>query len=150
MLVCVVVLTAAMLPAVASAPASAGSIKSLVRSYDGKIITSEGKLLTAIGDYKSTQNAAPVVTALDNAIRVLRSLKSKISKQSATAARVRRGKADLEKGLQAVIGAYEHLKSAFSEKAASPPEAREDAEKADTAVKKGRADLTQGLKLLMK
>jgi len=83
---------------VAGAPASAGSIKSLVTSYDGKIITSEGKLLTAIGDYKSTQNAAPVLTALDNAIGVLRSLKSKIAKQSATAARVKKGKADLEKG----------------------------------------------------
>jgi hypothetical protein len=147
-LVCIVVLTTAMLAVVAGAPASAGSIKSLVTSYDGKIITSEGKLLTAIGDYKSTQNAAPVLTALDNAIGVLRSLKSKIAKQSATAARVKKGKADLEKGLQAVIVAYEHLKSAFSEKAASPSEAKEDAEKADTAVKKGRADLAAGLQLL--
>jgi hypothetical protein len=150
MLVCVVVLTAAMAAAAASAPASAGSIKSLVRSYDGKIINSEGKLLTAIGDYKSTQNAAPVLTALNNAIGVLRSLKSKIAKQSATAARVKKGKADLEKGLQAVIVAYEHLKSAFREKAASPSEAREDGEKADTAVRKGRTDLAEGLKLLMK
>ena len=106
--------------------------------------------MTALGEYKSTQNAAPVLTALDNAIGVLRSLKSKIAKQSATAARVKKGKADLEKGLQAVIVAYEHLKSAFSEKAASPSAAKEDAEKADTAVKKGRADLTEGLKLLMR
>lgn len=35
----------------------------MIRSYDGKIITSEGKLLTTIGEYKSTQNAAPVVSA---------------------------------------------------------------------------------------
>lgn len=150
MLACIVALTAAMLVVVASAPASAGSIKSLVSSYNGKIITSEGKLLTAIGEYKSTHDAAPVLTALDNAIGVLRSLKSKIAKQSATAARVKKGKADLERGLQAVIVAYEHLKSAFSEKAASPSAAKEDAEKADTAVKKGRADLTEGLKLLMR
>jgi hypothetical protein len=148
MQVCVVVLTAAMLVTAASAPASAGSIKSLVKSYDGKIITSEGKLLTAIGDYKSTQNSAPVVSALNNAIGVLRSLKSRIAKQSATAARVKRGKDDLEKGLQAVIVAYSHLKRAFSEKAASPSAAKEDAEKADIAVEKGRADLTEGLKLL--
>jgi hypothetical protein len=150
MLVCVTALSVAMLAVVASAPASAGSIQSLVTRYDGRIIASEGKLLTAIGEYKSTQNAAPVVTALENAIGVLRSLKSRIAKQSATAARVKKGKADLEKGLQAVIVAYEHLRSAFSEKAASPSTAKEDAEKADTAVRKGRTDLTEGLKLLMK
>jgi hypothetical protein len=149
-LVCVLGLAVAVLVPIASAPASAGSIKSLVTSYNGKITTSEDKLLTAIGDYKSTQNPAPVVTALDSAIGVLRSLKSKIAKQSATAARVKKGKTDLERGLQAVIVAYEHLKSAFSEKAASPSGAQEDAEKADTAVKKGRTDLTEGLKLLMK
>lgn len=147
-LACVAVLTVASLVAVANAPGSAGSIKSLIAGYNGKLIASEGKLLTAIGGYKSTQDPAPVLTALDNAIGVLRSLKSKIAKQAATAARVKKGKADLEKGLQAVIVAYEHLKSAFSEKAGSPSAAKEDAQKADTAVKKGRAELTAGLKLL--
>jgi hypothetical protein len=145
---CLVVLAAVMLVPVAGASASDSSIKSLIKSDNGKIITSEGKLLTAIGEYKSTQNAAPVVSALDNAIGVLRSLKSKIAKQSAASTRVKKGKADLVKGLQAVIVAYEHLKTAFGEKAASPSAAKEDAEKADLAVKKGRVDLAEGLKLL--
>ncbi len=148
MLACVVVITAVMLVPVAGASASDSGIKSLIKSYNGKIVTSEGKLLTAIGEYKSTQNPAPVVTALDNAIGVLRSLKSKIAKQSATAARVKKGKADLVKGLQAVIVAYGHLKVAFGEKAGSPSAAKENAEKADLAVKKGRVDLAEGLKLL--
>jgi len=147
-LACVAVLTVASLVAVANAPASAGSIKSLLAGYNGKIITSEDKLLSAIGEYKSTQDAVPVLRALDNAIGVLRSLKSKIAKQSATAARVKKGKTDLEKGLQAVIAAYEHLKSAFGEKTGSPSAANEDTQKADVAVKTGRAELTEGLKLL--
>lgn len=147
-LVCVVVLGAVMLVPVAGASASDSGIKALIKSYNGKIITSEGKLLTAIGEYKSNQNAAPVVTALDNAIGVLRSLKSKIAKQSAASTRVKKGKADLVKGLQAVIVAYEHLKLAFNEKAASPSAAKENAEQAELAVKKGRADLSAGLKLL--
>jgi hypothetical protein len=147
-LACVAVLTVASLLAVANAPASAGSIKSLVTSYNGKIVASEGKLLAAIGEYKSTQDAAPVLRALDNAIGVLRALRSKIAKQSATAARVKKGRTDLEKGLQAVIAAYEHLKSAFSEKSGSPSASNEDTQKADMAVKTGRAELMQGLKLL--
>jgi hypothetical protein len=145
---CVAVLAVAPLVAAADAPASAGSIKSLVASYNGKIIASEDRLLTAIGEYKRTQDAAPVLGALDEAIGVLRSLKSKIAKQSATATRVKKGKADLEKGLQAVVAAYEHLKSAFSEKTGSPSAANEDTQRADMAVKTGRAELMAGLKLL--
>jgi hypothetical protein len=147
-LACVAVLAAVMLVPVAGASASNASIKSLIKSYNAKIVTSEGKLLTAIGEYKSDQSPAPVVTALDNAIGVLRSLKSKIATQSAASSRVKKGKADLVKGLQAVIVAYGHLKVAFGEKAGSPSAAKENAEKADLAVKKGRVDLAEGLKLL--
>jgi hypothetical protein len=147
-LACVALLAVASLVAVANAPASAGSIKSLVASYNGKIIASEDKLLAAIDEYERSQDAAPVLGALDDAMGVLRSLKSKIAKQPATAARVRKGKADLERGLQAVIAAYEHLKSAFGEKSGSPSAANEDTQRADMAVKIGRAELTAGLKLL--
>lgn len=147
-LACVAVLTLASLLAVANAPASAGSIKSLVTSYNERIIASEGKLLSAIGEYKSTHDATPVMGALDNAIAVLRALKSRIATQSATATRVKKAKADLEKGLQAVIAAYEHLKRAFSEKSGRPSASNEDTLKADMAVRAGRADLMEGLKLL--
>ncbi|MCW3019687.1 MAG: hypothetical protein JWN10_1995 [Solirubrobacterales bacterium] len=147
-LACVVAFGAVTLAPVASASASDSSIKALIKSYNGKIVTSEGKLLTAIGEYKTSRNPEHVIGALDNAIGVLRSLKAKIANQSATTTRVKKGKADLVKGLQAVIVAYGHLKVAFGEKAGSPSAARENAEKADVAVKKGRVDLAEGLKLL--
>lgn len=145
---CVAVLGVMLVGPVAGASASDGSIKALIKSYDAKIITSEGHLLTAIGGYKTSGNPAAVVTALDDATAVLRSLKTKIASQSAASTRVKQGKADLVKGLQAVIAAYGHLKVAFGEKAGSPSAAKENAEKAMLAVKRGRVDLAEGLKLL--
>jgi hypothetical protein len=147
-LACMVALGAVMLVPATSASASDSSIKALIKSYNGKIITSEGKLLTAIGEYKTSRNPEHVINALDNAINVLRSLKTKIANQSAASTSVKKGKADLVKGLQAVIVAYGHLKVAFGEKAGSPSAAKENAEKAALAVKKGRVDLAEGLKLL--
>ncbi len=47
-----------------------------------------------------------------------------------------------------MIVAYGHLKVAFGEKAGSPSAAVENAEKADLAVKRGRLELAEGLKLL--
>ncbi len=105
-------------------------------------------MLSAIGEYKTTQNPAPVEAALGKSIEALRELKGKISRQSAAAPRVKRGKAKLVKGLQAVIAAYEKLKTAFAIKASSPKAAEEQAEKAKQAVTNGRAQLREGLKLL--
>jgi hypothetical protein len=145
---CMAVLAAVLIGPVAGASASDSSIKALIKGYDAKIITSEGHLLTAIGEYKTSRNPEHVVNALDNAIGVLRSLKTKIASQSAASAPVKQGKADLVKGLQAVIVAYGHLKVAFGEKAGSPTAAKENAEKAILAVKRGRVELAEGFKLL--
>jgi hypothetical protein len=146
--VCLVTLCCAMFGFVAGASASDGSIRSLIKSYGPKIVVSEGHLLTAIGEYKTSHNPEGVVNALDKATGVLRSLKTKIEAQSAASTRVKQGKADLVKGLRAVIIAYGHLKVAFGEKAGSPSAAEENAKKAILAVKKGRVDLVEGLKLL--
>jgi hypothetical protein len=147
-LACFAVLGTVLIGPVTSASASDASIKALIKSYDAKIITSEGHLLTAIGEYKTSRNPEGVVNALDKAVGVLRSLKTKIASQSAASTRVKQGKADLVKGLQAVIVAYGHLKVAFGEKAGSPSAAKENAERAILAVKKGRVELVEGLKLL--
>jgi hypothetical protein len=133
---------------VAGASASDQSIKGLIKTYSSKILESEGRLISAIGVYKTNRNPAPVVTALDDSIDVLRSLKTKISNQTAVSTRVKEGKTKLIKGLQAVIIAYGHLKVAVGEKAGAPSAAKENAEKADLAVKRGRLQLAEGLKLL--
>ncbi len=133
---------------VAGASASDASIKSLIKSYNSKLLVAEGHLVSAIGEYKTSRNPAPVITDLDHSISVLRSLKTKVSAQTAASTRVKRGKAKLVNGLQAVIVAYGHLKVAIGEKAGSPAAAKENAVKADAAVKRGRKDLDEGLLLL--
>lgn len=133
---------------VAGASASDASIRSLIKAWSPKILVSEGKVVSAIGEYKKTRNPAPVATAIDNSIGVLRTLRTKIEHQSAISTRVKKGKFKLETGLHEVIVAYEKLKLAFKEKAASPAAANANAEKADVAVKKGKQDLREGLLLL--
>jgi hypothetical protein len=146
---CVTVGLAVLIGSIAgSASASDKSIKAVIRSYDSKILVAEGHVVSAIGEYRTTRNPAPVQAALDASISVLRSLKLKIAHQSAVAPKVKRGKAKLVKGLQSVIAAYEKLKAAFALQAASPKAAEEQAAKADEAVKKGRSELREGIKLL--
>ncbi|HLH13342.1 MAG TPA: hypothetical protein VKV16_01020 [Solirubrobacteraceae bacterium] len=141
-------LCAVLLGSVASASASDSSIRNLIKAYNPKILVAEGHVVSAIGEYKKTRNPAPVVKALDNSISVFRSLKSKISQQSAKSSRVQEGKRKLMKGLQSVIGAYEKLKVAFGERAGSPQAAKETAMKAEAAVKRGRKQLSEGIQLL--
>jgi hypothetical protein len=148
MAACLMTLGCVMFGLVAGASASDAGIKSLIKKYDSRLIVAEGHLVTAIGEYKTSRNPEGVVNALDDATAVLRSLKTKIEAQPAAAARVKLGKADLVKGLRAVIVAYGHLKVAFGEKAGSPSAADENAQKAVLAVKRGRLDLAEGLKLL--
>jgi hypothetical protein len=145
---CVAALCGVLTLPVAGASASDASIRGLIRAYGPEILVSEGHLVTALGKYKVTRNPTVVVTDLDHAIGVLRSLKRKIADQRAVATRVKEGKAKLVKGLDAVMIAYGHLKVAFGEKAGSPSAADENAKKAEAAVKRGRLDLAEGLKLL--
>lgn len=135
---------------VASASASDVSIKRVISTYAPKVAVAEGHALRTIGEYATTRNAVPVEAALGNSIVVLRALKTKIEHQSAVRAIVKLGKAKLEKGLGAVIRAYEHLQKAFNEQAASPQAASEQALKARAAVKRGRRELAEGLSLLKK
>lgn len=149
LLACPVVLVGLLAIPVSGASASDASIKSLIKSYNAKLLVAEGRLVTAIGEYKTSRNPAPVVSALDHSIRVVRSLRTRIADQTARSTRVKSGKAKLVKGLRAVIVAYGKLKIAFGEKAGSPAAAVENAKKADAAVKRGRAELAEGLKLIL-
>jgi hypothetical protein len=145
---CLAALCGVLLIPVTGASASDASIKSLIKAYNPKLLVAEGHVVSAIGKYKENRNPAPVVNALDQSITVLRSLKTKIAAQAASSTAVKEGKAELVKGLQAVIDAYGKLKIAIGEKAGSPSAALENAKKADAAVKAGRLDLAEGLKLL--
>jgi hypothetical protein len=145
---CLAVVGAILAVPVSGASASDASIKNLIKSYNSKLLVAEGHLISAIGEYKTNRNPAPVVSALDRSISVLRSLKTSIAGQTAASTRVKEGKAKLVKGLQSVIVAYGKLKIAIGEKAGSPTAAVENAKKADAAVKAGRKQLDEGLILL--
>lgn len=140
-----VLCTCAIGAAAGSASASDASIRSLVKSYSAQLIVNEGHILSAIGEYKKTRNPSHVESALASGITLLRSL---IAGQSAVSAPVKKGKEKLVSGLHKVISAYEKLKAAFAEKAASPSAALENAKKAEAAVKQGSVELSEGLKLL--
>jgi hypothetical protein len=145
---CMAVVCGMLIVSVAGASASDASIKRAIKTYNPKILVAEGHLVTAIGEYKTSGNPAPVITDLDASIRVLHSLKTTIAAQAAVSNRVKEGKSKLLKGLHAVILAYDQLKVAFGEKAGSPTAAKENAAKAELAVKKGRKDLAEAVLLL--
>ena len=146
---CCLTVFAALAGPVAGASASKASIKAALRSYSGKIAVAEGHTLTAAGEYKTTHNAAPVEEAITKSIAVLGALRTKIAAQSAGAHSVKVAKRKLEKGLEAVIVAYEKLKAAYNEKASSPEAAQAEAEKALVSVKSGRKQLNEATKLLL-
>jgi hypothetical protein len=146
--VCAVVLGAALLGPATGAMASDASIRAVLKSYSSRILISEGHVVTAIGEFKKSGNPNGVQAALKRATGVLSSLKSKIAAQSASSRRVKEGKAKLENGLGAVIGAYRHLKTAFGEKQSSPQTAKAEAKKALRAIKQGASELREGAKLL--
>jgi hypothetical protein len=133
---------------VTTASASAGSIRAAIKSETPTILVDEGHFLTALGEYKASGNPAAVQAALTATITSVHSLESKIAAQPAVRPRVKRGKAKLEKGLQAIVVAYERLNTAFGEHTVSPEAAKAETKKALIAVKKGGKALNEGMKLL--
>jgi hypothetical protein len=145
---CLVVVGMTLSVSVSGASASDASIKASFKSYNSKILIAEGHLATALGEYKTSHNATPVEEALSHSTAVVHSLEVKIARQAAGAPRVKEGKAKIVKGLTAVVVAYGQLKAAFEAKTASPEAAVEDAQKAELAVKKGRKELLEGVRLI--
>lgn len=142
---CFALLAAILLGPVAGASASDASIKQVVREYNSRILASERQVEKAIAEYKTTGNPSGVKTALTRAIAVLVSLKSKIAAQSAASPRVKEGRAKLLKGLQEVIVAYGHLRTAVGENSAA---ARAQAVEASRGIITGSRELSEGFKLL--
>lgn len=146
--VCAVLLCGALAGSVAGASASDASIKSVIKSFNSKILVAEGHVVSAIGEYKKSGDPTGVKSAIDKSIAVLNSLKAKVAVQSAPSGRVKKGKTKLVKGLAAVVNAYKKLSIAFGEKKVSPAAAKAEAVKAVSAVKKGRIELREAVKLL--
>jgi hypothetical protein len=130
------------------ASASESSIKAAIRSYNSKLLEAEGHVVSALGEYKQSKQPAGVQSALQGSVTVISALRSKIAAQSAGRPRVKRAKLKIEKGLGAVIVAYRGLETAYGEKGASPEAAEAEAAKALVAVKRGRKELLEGVKLL--
>jgi hypothetical protein len=147
-IVCMAILGGVLAGPVAGASASDASIKSVIKSYDSKILVAEGHVLSALGEYKKSGNPSQVDSAITKSVTVLQALKSAIAAQSASTPKIKTGKAKFETGLQTVITGYEHLKTAFGEKKASPQAAKEQASKALTSLKKAKSELREGAKLL--
>jgi hypothetical protein len=133
---------------VAGASASRASIRALIEGWTPKILVSEGHVVSAVGEYKTARNPAPVETSIGEAIDVLRTLRNGIERQHAVRRRVKRAKNDLVDGLREVIVAYERLESAFREKGLSPVAADRNARRAGVLVERGQRDLRQGVRLL--
>jgi len=136
---------------VATSSASSKSIKAVISSYNGKVEVAEGKVVTAAGTYEESsppKNPAPVEAAISESIAVLRSLKAKVALQSADAARVKKAKAKIEKGLGEVIVGYGYLSVAFAEKATNAEAAKTEAERSVALAEEGRNNLIAGIKLL--
>jgi hypothetical protein len=145
---CVVAMCAAVLVPASVASASGVSIKAAIQSYESRILTSEGRVVTALGEYKTSNNPSGVVAALKHATAVLEGLESKIAKQSAGSLRIKRAKSKIESGLHAVVTAYRRLENAFNVKSVSQETATAEAKKALEAVKRGGRQLREGAKLL--
>lgn len=148
---CVAVLSGLLIGPVSSASASKASIKSAIVSYSSKIDVAEGGVLTAVGEYKAApdpKDPAGVEAAISKSVAVLGALKTKVARQSAAAPRVKRAKSKIQAGLQAVIVGYKELSVAYGEIASQPEAASSEATKADLVVKKGRKQLSEGVKLL--
>ena len=146
-LVLVVTACVAAVP-VSGASASKASIKTVLKSFSGKVDVAEGHVLTALGTYKSTHDPAPVDAAIGSSVKVLKELRSKIAAQSASKPPVKAAKTKLLKGIAAVIVAYEHLGTAYQEHGSSPPTAEAEAKLALSELKTGLKQLKEAAKLL--
>jgi hypothetical protein len=133
---------------VASAQASAASIKQVLKEDIPKITAEESKFVTALSEYEKNGDLTPVDEALDANIALLQEVRTEIGKQSAENNRVRRARSEIKRALQRVIGAYRRLKSAFAVKGKNPKAANKKAKAALKAITKADKELTKAAKLL--
>jgi hypothetical protein len=130
------------------ASASVASIKAVFVSYSPRIDVAEGRVLTALGEYKESTGPAEVESAIGGSVAVLGSLKRKVAEQRVGTHRARNAKRKIESGLRAVIVGYEDLSEAYAQRTSNPSAAVTEAKAAVARVKEGQKDLRAGVKLL--
>jgi hypothetical protein len=133
---------------IATASAGAAGIEEVFKKDLPKITADEGKFLEALGEYEKTGNPKSVEASLDSNIKLLRTMRAEIAKQSAGSKRVRTAKAKLRRALGRVIGAYRHLKVAFGVKGSHPRAAKREAKMALRAIKKADGEMNEASALL--
>lgn len=133
---------------VTDAQASAKGIKSALKRYEGKIIVAEKHVVAAESTYETSKDPAPVIAAIEGSVKLISQLRGAIAHQGAAAPRVKEAKHLLVAGLTGTITAYGYLKTAFGERATNEPAAKAEAEKAVVTVKRAKAELKKGARLL--
>jgi len=141
-------LLACALLAPAGASASRASIRATLKKDLPTILKVEGHVVSAEGEYASSHNPAGVEAAIDRSVAALTALKQRVAAQPAARPKVRTARGKIVKGLAGIILGYGHLKSAFADKASDPATAKSEAASALVAVKAGKKDLNEGVRLL--
>ena len=118
-----------------------------VASYNARIYKDEASVANGLGAYKARHPAA-LVRALTHEVADLRTLRDKLSHESASTPRGTRGKHDITTGLGLIAIAYEALALDIKNSSATRPVAQSKVLAAIKTDKKGRDELTAGLKLL--
>ncbi|MHB8532594.1 MAG: hypothetical protein ACYDC2_07725 [Solirubrobacteraceae bacterium] len=133
---------------VAGAGASAAGIKHALKTYSGRILVAEAHVVSAEESYRTSHNAAPVLTAIEAAVKVLGEMRTAVQHQPASRPKIKQAKRLIVTGLGDVMSAYTKLKTAFAVKAVNEAAAKAEAEKAVTAAKTAKSDLKKAAKLL--
>lgn len=147
-LACLVVMGALAAMPITNAPASAGSIKMVLKSYTPKIKLAETEVASSLAEFEKTKNLKTVQAALAGVVNVLKSLDGKVAAQSAPRSKVKKAKTKIVDGLKAFILAYDKLEKAVGEIHVKPATVKAEAEKAKSALKAGARQLNEGEKLL--
>lgn len=130
---------------IAAAQASDATIRGTINSTVPKIVKSQAKVLDGLATYDKTRSAKTLITAIKTQNGVLKALKGKLSRESASSANGAKGKADIVNGLGLIVRSNtalaKHLQS-------GKPLSHAEANTAITQDKKGNDDLNAGGKLL--
>lgn len=131
----------------ASAQASNATIRATISSYSSRIARDEAGVLRGVAAFKK-HHAPVLVRALRHEVGDLNSLRGKLTRESASSARGRRGKSDVVAGLGLIASAYGALARDVAAASKSMGVSQAKVRAAVAADNRGRAKLRAGLKLL--
>jgi hypothetical protein len=137
---------AALLVPAGTSQATDQTLRDTIKTYDPTIATDEGNLLSAEGKFAKDHDPAALHAAIQQEITDLGALRLKLGADTASTKKGREGRVLVMRGLNSIITAYRRLDRAVGD--TNKAKAKQDALKAQSAAKKGRAQLAKGAKLL--